>query len=149
MASAFPKPEKRGKKPKKRLPTKKVRQKKAKAKCLALWSKIIRAKGACVFIGKLVGRKWHERCSTPLNAMHCLPKGAYPALRLHLDNGMAGCGEVHMYYTKHPEEFGILLRQFWGPEKTEEMLALARTQIKIDYEAELVVLEEKAREHGL
>ena len=149
MVLPFPKPPKRGKKPKKRLPNKRMRQRRAKAKCLDLWGKVIRAKGPCVFTGKLVGRKWHERCDTPLQGMHCLPKGAYPALRLHLENGLPGCAEIHMYYTCHPEEFGLFLRQYWGEDKTEEMLTLARTQIKIDYEAELVVLEEKAREYGL
>ena len=148
MALAFPKPEKRGKKPKKRLPTKKVRQKRAKAKCLDLWGRIVRASGPCVFIGMLLGRELHT-CSGPLQGMHAIAKGPHPAARLKLWNGIPGCAAGHVFMTHHPEAWGCFLARRWSVEVFEQRIRDASALVKIDYEAELVVLEEKARECGV
>ena len=148
MALAFPKPEKRGKKPRKRLPTKKVRQKKAKQKCLALWSRIIKHGQACRFIGQIVGREIHK-CSGGLQACHGIARGPHPAVRVKLWNGFAACAAAHVFFTHHPESWGLFLAQEWGIELYEERIREASALVKIDYEQELVNLETKAREHGL
>src|SRR5437899_2105255 len=81
----------------------------------ALWSRLIRARGACEGRGEE-----GIPCSPNLQAAHVVPR-RYLSVRWDEDNGLALCGAHHSFWTHFPIEFAMFLGRYIGAEKFEEL----------------------------
>lgn len=77
--------------------------------CDKLWGEIIRAKGPCI---AAVWEPGHV-CGGPIQAMHGLSR-SYHGTRWNLDNGLPGCRNSHMAWTKAPMRWARFLIDRWG-----------------------------------
>ena len=87
---------------------------------------------------------WHRDlfpCGGPVQLNHGIPR-EYRLVRWDLDNVMAGCRDVNLWASRHPEEWGQMLRDWWGEEKYERLRRLAISGVKPDYAAILKKLGE-------
>jgi len=116
------------------------RPKGAKGKCDTLFSKIIRSRGKC------------ERCGdtdyAKLQCAHIISR-RYSATRTDEDNAWSLCWTCHRRLTDWPREHSHFITETIGSEKYEELREKAETLTKMDWDAELVRLKERAKELDL
>lgn len=109
----------------------------AKKKADVLFSKIVRARGAC------------ERCGendyTKLQTAHIISR-RFSNTRCDLANAFALCAKCHHFFTDHPVAFGEFVIAKIGRTEYERLFALARPALKFDWVAEVERLKAIARE---
>ncbi len=140
----IPKPEKRGRKPRKPIRAKgrkgshtsrhRKKQMSLKNQCAYLWAQWVKRGQRCEFLGTIQNGKVHTQCGGPLQAMHGFGKKAYPAVRYAAWNGFCGCAAVHSYYTWRSPEWENFLRSKWGEELYQSRLREAQAVRKYDLE---------------
>ena len=132
---AFPKPEKRGPKPRKpiqrsgrpkrsgkRIPrVTQTPRGKEEAALNDLFSRVIRARDEICRI-QLRCTPAFERYSQ--DAAHLFPKGAYPRLRWDLRNAVGACRDCHRHMTKHPAEWQGWIKSRLNVQDWEDLMRI-------------------------
>lgn len=118
----------RGKRQKAKTPEKLLRE-----KCDALWSRLVKVRGHCEIT------RPHE-CKNGLQAMHGISR-RYAATRHLPINGFPGCGAIHMYFTKRPEEWSAYLVEAWGVETFRELWRSAQSMQPVNLAATYAALK--------
>lgn len=88
---------------------------------LELWSQYVKARAGhqCQLIGEQFGNHRHVQCKGALTAMHGFRKGVYPASKLSVWNGYAGCWAIHEYLNHRECQWQYWLREQWGDDLYE------------------------------
>lgn len=105
--------------------------------CDVLFSQVVRARAKCES-GRLV------RHSGVLQCAHGFSR-RYRAVRWDPRNAFCFCAACHVYFTHHPIEWDLWLRETWGEEQYDEIRALALAGEKPDLQDLLAVLKVEAR----
>jgi len=72
---------------------------------------------------------------------HIFTKGAYPAIRFDIDNGICLCRGCHWKVRRKQEEFRDFLIQYRGHDYYEALKTRAMLHKKVDYAMALIILE--------
>ena len=145
MSLRFPKPTKRVKPaPKVRKRSRPRRRRKGalaakRAEADALWSRIVRSRGACEAEGPHAG---------VLQGAHGFSR-RYRNTRYLLINGFCLCAKHHVSATYDPLGWNDYLRHAWGPEVYEELKRLAQKTTPADVAAALQALRDEALARGI
>ena len=106
----------------------------AKAKADALFSKIVRARGAC--------EKCGESNYSQLQTAHIISRG-YNNTRVELDNAFCLCASDHRYFTSHPVAFAAFVIEKMGQAAYEDLHARSLPSArKVDWEYEAARLKD-------
>lgn len=139
----FPKPKKRGPKPKTRLPRgavvkgDKLSARKKKLKRAAdLWRDLVRAKEPSGICPRCRKRKWTD-------AAHCFTKGAYPGMRFEPDQGIPLCRTCHQRVDSDHHAKVELWRSYIGGVRYARLELMASAHTKLDLDLVLMDLEEQ------
>lgn len=110
----------------------------AKGKCDKIFSKIIRARGAC------------ERCGNRenLQTAHIISR-RYAATRTEELNAWSLCAGCHLRLTNWPREHSDFITETIGLATYEKLRARAETVSKVDWEAEYIRLKKIAKERNI
>jgi hypothetical protein len=136
---ANPKPAPRIRRPRRRIASRPKRTT-LKRKADALWSELVRRRGACEAAG-IAG----VQCGGVLQAAHGFPRTYYPTRWTPL-NGFCICAGHHRWYTSHPIDWLEFMHVRLGEFPLEELKRLARTHSgKVDYLVVIAELKEKLR----
>jgi len=100
----------------------------------------------CHDLWTAIHKKRHPRCEwCKVNATkdvhHIFTKGAYPAIRFDIDNGICLCRGCHWKVRRKQEEFRDFLIQYRGHDYYEALKTRAMLHKKVDYAMALIILE--------
>lgn len=112
----------------------------AKGKADKLFSKIIRARGAC------------ENCgSTNVSTLQCahIISRKYSATRTDTRNAYCLCAKCHFRFTGWPREFSHFITRTTGSDTYNELKLKAETVTKMDWDAEYERLKQIAKDMDL
>lgn len=117
---------------------KKSVQKTAKNKADALFSLIVRSKGAC------------EHCGNPhwLQTAHWLSR-RYSNTRCDFDNAFCLCSSCHRFFTADPTAWSLWAIQMRGLETYARLREAANRQSSVDWPAQVEILKAMAKSEGL
>lgn len=96
----------------------------AKKKADVLFSKIVRARGACVQCGS----------TKNLQTAHIISR-RYSNTRCVLSNAFCACAGCHMRWTDNPVEFASFVLERIGQTEYERLYALSQQTTKVDWVA--------------
>lgn len=119
-------------------PKKKRAKRDYSKQCDVLFSQIIRSVGKCES-GRLA------RHSGVLQCAHGFSR-RYRAVRWDHRNAFCFCAGCHIYFTHHPIEWDLWLRERWGEEQYDEIRSLALEGVQPDFASLLVELKDLARQ---
>lgn len=108
-------------------------------KCDALFSKLVRTRGGCEI---------RHMANCPVGNLQCAHgfSRRYRAVRWDERNAFCACAGCHMYFTHHPLEWNVWLKERWGDDLWDELHGLALAGGKQDLEAVRDRLESALRE---
>lgn len=95
-----------------------------KAKCDVLFSKIVRARGACIACG--------ESRYEQLQTAHIISR-RYAHTRCDLDNAFCACASCHARWTANPVEFGRFVDTEIGSKYYDYLAVKAAKRTKVDW----------------
>jgi hypothetical protein len=109
------------------------------------------AKGRCdILFSKIVRHKANGQCENPacpyrdkgyrLECAHIFGR-SYSATRIDFDNALALCAGCHRMFHSRPIDFAELVKHHLGLIRYEQLRAKAVAGTKVDWEAELDVLQ--------
>lgn len=119
------------------MPKKSV-QKTAKNKADALFSLIVRSKGACEHCGK----------TTWLQTAHWLGR-RYSNIRCDFDNAFCLCAGCHRYFTADPTAWTDWAIGQRGRETYDRLREAANRQSSVDWPVQVEILKAMAKSEGL
>jgi hypothetical protein len=140
----FPKPEKRGRKPRQRI----ARGSRPRFRLAIrfgthrekvkfadnIWREIIRAKERAGICPCCLKRRW-AHCA------HGWPKGYYPWMRFEVDNGIPLCWPCHRRVDADAHAKEELWRRYIGTERYERLKLMAQVHSKLDMDLVIMSLE--------